>query len=347
MTMPLPMRIEEVTAAWLQDCLSPHWPGLSIQSVTCDQLIHGAATKARLLIDYDWTGAGEPPPSSMWLKTGFEAHHEMCMPYYILEVDFYKNVLPLIPVRSPLSYFSNVQVDPPQATLLLEDLLTKNAVFGSALKPMTVEQVASGLEQLALLHSQELNETMLAELQPVSAARETVENFADDAERLFSMPRAYAAPVALHAASQLRTALDVYWRMIYNKEPCLLHGDSHVGNTYIEADNSVCFLDWQGYGTGYWMHDIPYFIIGALDLSERRHSESDLLKYYVSERVNLGAAMPAFDEIWDDYRRAVFHGFIMWLGNQDVWQTPEVNLAQYARFAAAMVDHRSYAALGV
>jgi hypothetical protein len=60
--------------------------------------------------------------------------------------------------------------------------------------------------------------------------------------------------------------------------------DAHVGNSYIEPGDAVSFLEWQGYGTGYWIHDVPYFLIGALDLPDRRSAERVLLKHYLARR---------------------------------------------------------------
>jgi aminoglycoside phosphotransferase (APT) family kinase protein len=154
-------------------------------------------------------------------------------------------------------------------------------------------------------------------------------------------------PAVLRRADKLRASRDIYWKMIFDAPHVLLHGDPHVGNSYIAPGDSVSFLDWQGYGTGYWMHDVPYFLIGALDLPDRRACERDLLRHYLARREALGAKMPSVDEVWDDYRRAVIFGFITWLGNEDVWQLPETNLAQCVRFSVAMIDHDVFRALGV
>jgi aminoglycoside phosphotransferase (APT) family kinase protein len=341
------MRMEEVTAEWLQHALSARWPGIAVRGVTRDHFSHGAATRARLSVECAWQGAGDAPPRTMWLKTGFEAHHDFAMPNYSVEVDFYRTIRAALPIRSPSSYFAMVQDQPPQATILLEDLTSRNVVFGSATKPMTLDQAASGLDQLAILHSQPLATPQLARLKPITAVRYATEERGTRSERYFQWTRAFAAPVVLHDAERIRRGFDIYWKMIFGGPACLLHGDAHVGNSYIEPGDAVSFLDWQGYGTGYWIHDVPYFLIGALDLPDRRSSERDLLKHYLGRRQQLGAKMPAFEQVWADYRRAVLFGFITWLGNEDTWQRPEVNLAQFARFSVAMIDHDVFKLLGV
>jgi hypothetical protein len=112
-------------------------------------------------------------------------------------------------------------------------------------------------------------------------------------------------------------------------------------------DGQVSFLDWQGYGIGYWMQDVPYYLIGALDLLDRRANEKDLFKFYLDKRKALGATFGDFDDLWEDYRRAVYFGFITWIGNEDFWQKPENNMAQYGRFCDAMIDHHTFKAMGI
>src|ERR1700683_3072245 len=155
--MRLPMSLEEVTPAWVQDALSERWPGLRVCSVLHDRISHGAATRARLTLTYDARGGDAPPPATFWLKTGFEAHHDFAMPNYATEVDFYRTIRRVLPIRSPESYFALTQTQPAQATILMEDLTTRGVAFNLATRPLSVNQTASGLEQLALLHSQPLS----------------------------------------------------------------------------------------------------------------------------------------------------------------------------------------------
>ena len=127
----------------------------------------------------------------------------------------------------------------------------------------------------------------------------------------------------------------------------MVHGDAHIGNAYIEADGHVGFVDWQTVAVGSWVHDVNYFLVSALDVPDRRAHERDLLGHYLKVLATFGVSAPGLDEAWSDYRRATVHGFLGWLCNLDQWQPAEVNTATYARFGMAMIDHDTYAALGV
>jgi hypothetical protein len=53
------------------------------------------------------------------------------------------------------------------------------------------------------------------------------------------------------------------------------------------------------------------------------------------------------DQAWSDYLQATVYGFLCGRCNLDRCQLADVNTATYARFGMAMIDHDTYAALGV
>ena len=124
----------------------------------------------------------------------------------------------------------------------------------------------------------------------------------------------------------------------------MLHGDPHIGNTYLLPSGEVGFLDWQVARRGNWSLDLGYFLQGALTVEDRRRSERDLLVEY---RDSLGLPadeLPSADEIWLRYRASVAHGLTLWLvtASAGEWQRTDVSvaLAQQYSFAYADLDTR-------
>ena len=60
----------------------------------------------------------------------------------------------------------------------------------------------------------------------------------------------------------------------------LLHGDPHIGNTYVLPGDEVGFLDWQVVRRGNWSQDVGYFLVSALTVADRRESEPELIEAY-------------------------------------------------------------------
>ena len=91
------------------------------------------------------------------------------------------------------------------------------------------------------------------------------------------------APAEVLALSGVELFVDIWARYIgtLTKAPqTLLHGDPHIGNTYVLPDDDVGFLDWQMVRRGNWSLDLGYFLQGALTIEDRRRSERELLEEY-------------------------------------------------------------------
>jgi aminoglycoside phosphotransferase (APT) family kinase protein len=132
-----------------------------------------------------------------------------------------------------------------------------------------------------------------------------------------------------------------YIRTLTNSTPTLLHGDPHIGNTYLLPGGEVGFLDWQVARRGNWSLDVGYFLQGALTIEDRRRSEQDLLSEYRNALGLHGDEMPSMDELWLRYRASVAHGLTLWLCTAsagELWQRPDIALALAQRYSAAYAD---------
>jgi hypothetical protein len=349
---PLPLTAEGVTAAWLSAGLRTHNPGVAIEKVEPVRVIDGTATKVRLQLAYRPHSRRDGLPDQMCVKGGFGAHREYLggVGLYGSEVRFYNEIAPLYELTCPASYFGLTQTDPVQGVVVLEDLQVRGVTFARATRPLSVTLAAAGLDALAALHGQSWGDERPRRLgvEPLlSEATDPIfRDFFAALPEHFASPRAFAAPVALHEPDRLRAAYAAY-RDEAQRAVCVVHGDAHIGNAYVEPDGRVGFVDWQTVAVGHWVHDVNYFLVSALDVPDRRVHERELLGHYLKALAAFGVSAPGLDEAWSEYRRATVHGFLGWLCNPDVWQPAEVNTATYARFGTAMIDHDTYTALGV
>jgi aminoglycoside phosphotransferase (APT) family kinase protein len=120
-----------------------------------------------------------------------------------------------------------------------------------------------------------------------------------------------------------------------------VHGDAHVGNTYLLPDGDVGFLDWQVARRGNFGLDLGYFLQGALTTEDRRVHERAILVEY-RDALGLPAdELPSPDEVWLRYRASVAHGLTLWLctgSAGELWQRPDIALALAQRYSAAYDD---------
>lgn len=79
----------------------------------------------------------------------------------------------------------------------------------------------------------------------------------------------------------------------------VLHGDSHLGNTYSEPDGRAGYFDWQVMYRGPGLRDVAYFFLGAADEELRTH-ERRVVEHYWDRLEKHGVAFDR-DAGWRDY----------------------------------------------
>ena len=118
-----------------------------------------------------------------------------------------------------------------------------------------------------------------------------------------------------------------YVATVADGPPTLLHGDAHIGNTYVLPDDTVGFLDWQVVRRGNHCLDLGYFLQGAISVADRQAHEADLVAHYHQSLDLPDDERPDLDAVWLRYRASVAHGLTLWLATAaSDWQRPEVSL---------------------
>ncbi|MGO9196303.1 MAG: oxidoreductase family protein [Acidimicrobiales bacterium] len=92
-----------------------------------------------------------------------------------------------------------------------------------------------------------------------------------------------------------------------NHPRTLCHGDVRLDNVFFHDDaaGSVTIVDWQIASASPGSADMGYFMSQSLAVDDRRAHEDELTRLYHETLVEGGVHDYAFEEFWDDYRRAV------------------------------------------
>jgi aminoglycoside phosphotransferase (APT) family kinase protein len=127
----------------------------------------------------------------------------------------------------------------------------------------------------------------------------------------------------------------------------VLHGDTHIGNTYLLPDGRGGLLDWQLFVSGYCLHDVSYLIATSLEIEQRRLNERELLTYYLERlRAHGVADAPDFDTAFTEYRRAaVWNVYIGWLTTPVVNYGWEITVMAHLRVMTQFEDMETKALL--
>ena len=335
MASTVPGSLDEVTADWLTAALSDAHPGTEVAGVEVGEVIHGSLTKARLAIDF----ASNPSalPTSVFLKAAFEDHG---IPVSVRsEAVFYDRARPTIDVVAP-GCLAAIH-DEAHGVVVMHDLGTEGAIITDPRVGWSVDLVADGLTQLAGLHAGWWGEGLADGIPEFEGSNALGAVLMAEGywEECVAGPAGVHVPERFADRETTRPWVESLWRLDRERPRAFLHGDAHLGNTYVTAGGRAGFLDWGGVTAGHWAREVCYFMAGALSPEDRRAHEEDLLRSYLDALAAGGAEpVPSWDEAWLSYRRHCLHG-LLWFLCPTQMQPVDIINANVERFAIAATDH--------
>lgn len=329
--------------------ISGHHPGAVVEAVSVASRDDGTNRRARLALRYA-TGSG---PATVFVKAIDPEHAdlvELTSGLYHEPRLFLSEVA--LPLDHPRVYRAIVDEERRDFLLLMEDVVARGADPRDATRPLNLDEAAQGVRGLARLHGAFWGERISG-----NPALRWVEPFVPFAGlELAPLEVAYqrlgsSVPAEITAMSGVDLFGDIwarYIRTLTRGPQTLLHGDPHIGNTYVLPDGEVGFLDWQMVRRGNFSLDLGYFLQGALSVADRRAGERGLLEQYRGALGLPETELPSAEQIWLHYRASAAHGLAIWiatLSGGESWQRPDISLSFAQRYAAAFTDLDTRAAL--
>jgi hypothetical protein len=346
---PLPLTLEEIDAAWLTAALHEKFPGVTARSVEIADGIRGTCSKFRLRLDMDEAGRAAGIPETLFLKGGFEKHSRKLVFLSKTESLGYRDLLSHSSLNTPDCYFAGFDEDRAQGIILMEDLARRGASFGDPQEARSIEEVARSLSQLAGFHA----ETWDFPARPEPGSRlswvETAPPFSRASlqpvlepevwNAYVRMPRGAAASNRFHDVEWAKRALRAMDVLSAQTPNCVIHGDTHLGNTFMEPDGTPGFYDIVPRRAPP-MVEVCYHIALSLDVVDRQAGERDLVGHYLDELKRHGVKdAPPFDEAMRQHACFLIEGYCLVLTNDPFFQPESPITAYAARFSEAMLDN--------
>lgn len=311
------------------------------------------STAARAVIGVRYT-ADSPPdlPERLMFKLVRDPDFPIG-PLYANEVRFYNLLRSEIgDVEAPFGLGGAYDAETQQFGLLLGDLTLRDARFPNATTPVSIAELEAILENLARLHARFWNSPRFeGDLAWVETHVEGyLASFMNDVVPPHIQQEIDNEQFKTELVERLGTTGDELMRGTRALQrhqqtltPTLLHGDTHIGNTYLLPGTKGGLLDWQLCVRGYHMHDVNYLITTALSIGTRRKHERDLLAFYLDRLQSFGAkGVPSFDDTWTEYKRTLVWGvYIGWLTTNIANYGWEINIINHLRLTTAYEDHET------
>ncbi len=342
----LPLRVEDVTRAWLEAALASWTPGVGLDAAEVIEVIHGTCTKVRIRLAPDAAGRAVGIPEWVVMKAGFEPHSRAMHYMHGMEVHAYADVAPDSPLRTPRCFFAAYDAEQEQGVVIMEDLRARGVTFLHPQRPQTPDAVAKRLSVLAKHHAMTWGS---ADIEPggrFAFAGDYIAGFASFAPLLtpevwgsyVASSRGAAASVRFHSLDWMKGVLGKLGRHARSVPRALIHGDTHLGNLYIDIDGEPGFFDSLPH-VAPAMIEIAYHITCALDPADRREHDRALVDHYRRELIAAGADAPPLDELMHQFGLYLATGYLIFLLNASAFQPEAINTAYTARFSSAMLDH--------
>jgi len=277
---------------------------------------------------------------------------------YRNEVNFYDKLRNEIDIEAPACYASVINGNNGQFGILMEDLSLRSARFPNAIEGVSLEHMYSLIRNMAKLHahyweSPRLNndlswlpKTYEGGMYPVFSSIGL--NLIKDQIAKNAFKQQLVAPLNRNI-DQLWQGLWKSQQIIYQEPHTLLHGDTHIGNTYTLPNDAAGFLDWQLIVRGPWCHDITYLLITGLSIELRRKHETALLQFYRNCLMDLGVKNPPSEEqAFLLYRQSAIWGLVIgWLITPPQNYGEAITSANIQKMVTAMMDLDTLGSLNI
>lgn len=342
--LSVPRHWRELSPEWMTEALSGRLPGAVVEEVDVGPVHEGTNARARVRLTY---AHGEGPPS-VFVKAPGRLPNRLALAALgavTAEARLAASGVEL-PLLRPQPYAAGIDGWRLAAVVVMDDVVADGGRPNDGITSLGVAEVRSGLEGLARLHAAWWGRALprtLRFLRPWRLGRAwgavSRANLGRGLRRMEEALGPSAVPAGLDAGTLGRQFR--HSAVLAAQGPrALLHGDPHPGNTYRSADGRTGFLDWQLVRTGHWSHDVGYFLIGSLDVADRRRQERHLLAGYLDELGRAGVTAPSWESAWARYRAAPAFGLATWVHTLTfgTFQPVAVSVATLRRFAAAYED---------
>lgn len=235
---------------------------------------------------------------------------------YRREVYFYQQLASKVAVNIPALVYADIDPENSDFVLLLEDATP--AVQGDQLVGCDAAAATAVLDQAAALHAPLWGDTSLASYDFLSgsAGSQPLEAALIEAMwQQFLARYAQRLPADIKRVGATLVAGWSSYSQAYAGPKTLTHGDFRLDNLLFDqqADGrvAVTVVDWQTVGVGCAAQDVAYFLGSSFTPEIRRELEPQLLANYLAQLEDHGVQDYSFDQLWFDYRRYSYAGYLM------------------------------------
>jgi hypothetical protein len=332
----VPKTLDEARSVeWLSAAL-----GVEVDDVVPGPIDDRVSTNARVQLRF-----ADGRARDVWIKGYFSESGAALRDAGVPEVHFYRELASATGVRT--LHCLHAEVDPATGSnILVTEDVGDGAVFPDGCQPCSPDQTAQSLAELATLHLATWGDPRWAAVPWLAPRMEryTVRRGVAEIADNFESDRARGVPASARDPQRLFDSYRTLAELAAAADPwCVVHGDAHIRNVYLDPAGRPSLLDWQLVQRGPWYLDVGYHIATMLSVEDRRANEAALVAEYVDRLVVGGIERPGAREVERALCLGFVNGFYLWGITLRV--EPAAIAALLERLGTAVDDHDAYRAL--
>jgi hypothetical protein len=307
-----PSAAAEVTAEWL----TRHVAGASgavAQRVSDLGGTTGTTDRRRLAVEWDEAGVAAGLPANLFVKsTPLSAKNRTMVATLgmaINEARFYNQAAAELEGVTPHAWYARAGVGA-RFLIVLDDIVAAGGRPYALADECDLAHAHGLVDAFAALHTRFWESPRFAD--ELSWVRTWSSRTGYGVLKLFyshgrrgalRRDRPEVTPAVRDVAEALDRHAEPYYREFESGPLTLLHGDSHLGNTFAWPDGRSGLLDWQVSWRGPGLREVAYWMTTGLEPELRRAHEKELIARYL-DGLRAGGVddVPSGDAAFDQYR---------------------------------------------
>jgi hypothetical protein len=314
----------DITPEWLTAVLCKDMPGAQVLDCSVTGGSSGTSERQGLALVLNETARQGGLPERLFTKCTKSYRQRLTLGLVGIidgEVGFYPQIRPQLDIEAPRGYYACVDPSSWRSMILMEDIAcTKGAKFISTETYITREMMEDLLSNMAKWHGHFWNSPQfsgrLRWMRTPADWLNAINRFIAHKDRCrlgIQMSEAVIPPEILGHTDELFDSVGECLEMANHGPQTFLHGDPHIGQTYITNQSRMGYGDWQIVMRGGWAYDYAYALTSALTVENRRTWENDLLRFYLDRLQEAGGEPPPIEDAWLKYRQNAVYGYFCWL----------------------------------
>ncbi len=309
---PIPVEVDDLTAAWLTQIFQTHAPSATIDEVEVLERSSGTTGRTRLKL----TSADERVPETVFVKLPpFTEERRALVDMVgmgVSEARFYRDVAASLPVPTPAVWHTEFD-EAGGYVMVLEDLIPAGATQPTQDEPDAADFAGQVMDTFAALHAGLCDSPRFDPGGDLAWIEERSRGYGAGAALDF-MHHAVATigelmPPVFHQLAELYLANgEQVSTLLSAGTPTLIHGDSHIGNM-LRHEGAPLLIDWAMVSCAPGIRDVAYFVGNSIPPEVRREHEEALVRRYIGALAEDGVEV-SFDEAWHGYRLHMITGWI-------------------------------------